>query len=115
MEARRTVLAVLQWNPFPFRLPDSVFKWEEIEVKFKVRYFFHVEGNSPNFSSFTPIAPIFQPLRFSANYHYKITKECFNKIFIFLLSVLFPQYLPKLWRYLQISPLMKGTISASPA
>lgn len=42
MEARRTVLAVLQWNPFPFRLPDSVFKWEEIEVKFKVRYFFHV-------------------------------------------------------------------------
>lgn len=39
VEARRTVLAILQWNPFPFRLPDSVFKWEEIEAKFKVRYF----------------------------------------------------------------------------
>lgn len=42
VEAKRTVLAVLQWNPFPFGLPDSVFKWEEIEAKFKVRYFFHV-------------------------------------------------------------------------
>lgn len=31
------VIAVLQWNPFPFGLHDSVFKWEEIEAKFKVR------------------------------------------------------------------------------
>lgn len=62
-----------------------------------------------------PVALIVQPPGYSANYHFKTTKKCFNRIFIFLLPVLSPQYLPKQQRFLQISPLTKGTISASPA